>query len=61
VDGDVLAQRQQTHPMPRRDGEGLVVTFNPFELAALLDGFLCSGIDPTGGLGESKDGSAHYN
>ena len=36
--------------MPCRDGEGLVVTFNALELAALLDGLLRGGIDATGGL-----------
>ena len=54
MDGDVLAQRKQTHPMPRLDGKGSVVTFYPLELAALLDCFLCCGIDATGGLGEGE-------
>ena len=45
--------------MPRRDGEGLVVTFNPLELATLLDGLLRGGIDATGGLGEVEDGFTH--
>ena len=36
--------------MPCRDGEGLVVTFNALELAALLDGLLRGGIDAAGGL-----------
>ena len=52
MDGDVLAQRKQTHPMPCRDGEGSVVAFNPLELAALLDGLLRGSIDATGGVGE---------
>jgi len=60
MDGDVLAQRKQTHPMPRRDGEGLVVTFDTLELAALLDGFLRGGIDTTGRLGEGEGGFTHW-
>ena len=40
MDGDIFAERKQTHPVPCRDGEGPVVTFDAFELAALLDGFL---------------------
>lgn len=52
IDDDVFAQRKQTHPVPCRDGEGLVVTFNPLELAALLDGLLRGGIDTTSGLGK---------
>ena len=45
--------------MPCRDGEGLVVAFNPLKLAALLDGLLGGGIDATGGLGEVEDGFTH--
>lgn len=45
--------------MPRRDGEGLVVTFDTLELAALLDGFLRGGIDAAGGLGEDEGRGAH--
>lgn len=59
MDGDDLAQRKQTHPMPRRDGEGPVVTFDALELAALLYGFLRGGIDATGGLGEGEGRGAH--
>ena len=59
MDGDVLSKRKQTHPMPCRDGEGLVVTFNAFELAALLDGLLRGGINATGGLGEVEGGFTH--
>ena len=59
MDGDVLAKRKQAHPMPCRDGEGMVVTFNAFELAALLDGFLRGGIDATGGLTEVERGFTH--
>ena len=40
MDGDVFAKRKQTHPVPCRDGEGSVITFNALELAALLDGLL---------------------
>jgi hypothetical protein len=36
--------------MPCRDGEGLVVTFDAFELAALLDGLLRGGKDATDGV-----------
>lgn len=60
MDGDVLAQRKQTHPMPRRDGKGLVVTFNALELAALLDGLLRGGIDTAGWLGEVEGGFTHW-
>ena len=59
MDGDVLAEGQQTHPMPCHDGEGLVVTFNALELATLLDGLLGGGIDATGVLIEVEGGSAH--
>ncbi len=59
MDGDVFAQRKQTHPMPCRDGEGLVVTFDALELATLLDCLLRGGIDATGGLGEIESGSTH--
>lgn len=59
MDGNVFAQRKQAHPMPCRDGEGLVVTFNALELAALLDGLLRGGIDPAGGLGEVEGGFTH--
>lgn len=59
MDGDVFAKRKQTHPMPCRDGKGLVVTFNALELAALLDSLLRGGIDATGRLGEGKGGGAH--
>ena len=59
MNGDVFAKRKQTHPMPCRDGEGLVVTFNALELAALLDGLLRGGIDAAGGLGEGEGGGAH--
>ena len=59
MDGDVLAKRKQTHPMPRRDGEGSVVTFYPLELAALLNGLLGSSIDATSGLGEVEGGGVH--
>lgn len=45
--------------MPCRDGEGLVVTFDALELAALLDSLLRGGIDATGGLGEVEDGFTH--
>lgn len=45
--------------MPRRDGKGLVVTFDAFELAALLNGLLRGGIDAAGGLGEGEGGFAH--
>lgn len=46
--------------MPRRDGEGLVVTFDTLELAALLDGLLRGGIDTAGWLGEVEGGGAHW-
>lgn len=46
--------------MPRRDGEGLVVTFYPLELAALLDGLLRGGIDTTGRLGEGEGRFTHW-
>lgn len=59
MDGDVFAKRKQTHPVPYRDGKGLVVTFNALELAALLDGLLGGGIDATGGLGEVEGSGAH--
>lgn len=59
MNGDVFAKRQQTNPMPRRDGESSVVTFNPLELAALLDGFLRGGIDATGRLGEVEGRFTH--
>lgn len=52
MDGDVLAKRKQTHPVPCRDGEGPIIAFYPLELAALLDGLLRGGIDTTGGLGK---------
>ena len=52
MNGDVLAERQQTHPKPRRDSEGSVVTFDVLELATLLDGLLRGCIDATSGLGE---------
>jgi len=60
MDGDVLAQRKQTHPVPCRDGKGQVVTFYPLELAALLDGLLRGSIDTTGGLGEGEGGFPHW-
>lgn len=59
MDGDILAERQQTHPMPRRDGEGVVITFNPLELATLLDGLLRGGIYATGRLVEIEGGGTH--
>lgn len=59
MDGDILAERQQTHPMPRRDGEGVVITFNPLELATLLDGLLRGGIDATRRLSEVEGGGTH--
>ena len=46
--------------MPRCDGEGSVITFYPFELAVLLDGFLGGVIDATDGLGEVQDGGPHF-
>lgn len=60
MDGDVLSKRKQTHPMPCCDGEGLVVTFDAFELAALLDGLLRGSIDAAGGLGEGEGGFTHW-
>lgn len=45
--------------MPRSDGESSVITFNPLELAALLDGLLRGGIDATGGLSEVEGCGAH--
>lgn len=59
MDGDVFAKRKQTHPMPCRDGESSVVTFNALELAALLDGLLRGSIDATGGLGEVQCRQSH--
>ena len=59
MDGDILAKRKQTHPVSCRDGEGLVVTFDALELAALLDGLLRGGIDMTGGLGKVEGGFTH--
>ena len=59
MDGDVLAERQQTHSMFRCDGEVSVVAFDPLELAALLDDLFRGGIDPTRGLGEGEVGSTH--
>ena len=59
MEGDIFAEGKQTHPMPCRDGEGLVVAFNTLELAALPDGFLRGGIDATGGLGEVEGGFTH--
>ncbi len=45
--------------MPRRDGKGLVVTFDALELAALLDGLLRGGIDATSRLSEVEGGGTH--
>ena len=45
--------------MPRRDGEGLVVAFNTFELAAPFYGLLGSSIDAASVLAEGEGGSAH--
>ena len=45
--------------MPRRDDEGLVVTFDALELTALLDGLFGGGINATGGLGEGEGGGVH--
>lgn len=59
MDGNVLAERKQTHSMSRRDGENPVVAFNPLELAALLYGFFRGGIDATGRLSEVEGGGTH--
>ena len=61
MEGDVLAQRKQTHPMPRRDGEGLVVAFDALELAALPDGLLRGSINAAGVLVEVEGGGAHLD
>lgn len=45
--------------MPRRDGEGLVVTLDTLELAAPFYGFFGGSIDAAGGLGEVEDGFKH--
>ena len=45
--------------MPRRDGEGSVVTLNALELAASLYGLFGGGIDAAGGLGEVEGGFTH--
>ena len=45
--------------MPRRDGEGSVVTLNALELATLLDGLLRGGIDAPSRLSEVEGGFAH--
>ena len=50
MDGNVLAERKQSHSMPRRDGKCLVVTFDMFELAAPLYGLFGGGIDAAGEL-----------
>ena len=59
MDGDILAERQQTHPMPRRDGEGLVVAFNTFELAAPFYGLVGGSIDAARVLVEVEGGFTH--
>lgn len=59
MDGNVLAERKQTHSMSRRDGENPVVAFNPLELAALLNGLFRGGIDATSGLVEVESGFTH--
>ena len=56
---DVFAKWQQAHAVPRRDGEGLVVAFNPLELAAPLYGLFGGGIDAAGGLAEVEGGFTH--
>ena len=52
MDGNVLAKRKQTHSMPRRDGESLVVTFDMLELATPFYCLFGGGIDAAGSLGE---------
>ena len=59
MDSDVLAERQQTHSMPRCDGEGTVVTFNPLELAASFYCLLGGSIDTSGVLAEVESGFTH--
>ena len=59
MNGDVLAERKQTHPMPHRDGEGLVIAFHMLELAAPFYGFFGDSIDAAGGLAEVEDGFTH--
>ena len=60
MDGDVLSQRKQTHPMPRRDGDGLVISFNPLELDALLKGLLRCSINAAGRLVEIEGEGAYW-
>lgn len=45
--------------MPRRDGESLVIAFNPFELATPLYGLFGGGIDAAGVLGEVESCFSH--
>lgn len=45
--------------MPCRDGEGLVVAFDTFELAAPLNGPFGSGIDAAGVLCKVDGGFMH--
>jgi hypothetical protein len=52
MDGNVLAERKQTHAMPRRDGKSLVIAFYPLELVTPLYGLFGGGIDTAGVLTE---------
>lgn len=61
MDGNVLAKGKQTHPMPRRDGEGLVIAFDMLELAALLYCLFGGGIDAAGRLGEVEGCCVHFS
>lgn len=56
---DILAEGKQTHAMPRRDSEGLVVAFYPLKLATSFYGLFSGGIDATGGLDEGEVGFTH--
>ena len=59
MDGNVLAERKQTHSMPRCDGEGLIIAFDAFELAAPFYSLLGGSIDAAGRLAEVEGGFVH--
>lgn len=59
MDGNVLAKGKQTHPMPRRDGEDLVVALDTLKLATPLYGLFCGSIDAAGVLAEVESGFTH--